>query len=408
LVNCLRDIPMTQFSIPWILSLNHLSHFWGQVQKDLDQNMLARIDQFNFGLANTIASVSFLNTIPLIKTDATGISTFKEAGGSTNLYIIGSGLKKSDDRPTAFLSGATVKSNYTTLWGVIREGIALDIPNASMSLLEVTIPNSLIPDDYGPTDFSLTLKLREGSNLVGWPKYSEQSIPLHVCGKLQKYKAVIAVWASGKQYVRDRRPLTDLIHGGCAGGRTNDSGNVCLPDQPPSGWEFDMADPDYGIVWQGSSFEGYVDYHHYGVGRRCMTCYCDGSQGNAHCNLMGLQMKIRRLADLDPCAAKWSSPEPIALTYGRLIQTDVHDQIVASGGSGGVGCDELKAQYAPTSHVTITILDSNGKVVETEDLREEIEATALSGAATFTRHSSGRIDMHLDPKCSWSPVPSGN
>jgi len=31
LVNCLRDIPMTQFSIPWILSLNHLSHFWGQV-----------------------------------------------------------------------------------------------------------------------------------------------------------------------------------------------------------------------------------------------------------------------------------------------------------------------------------------------------------------------------------------
>jgi len=31
-VNCLRDIPMTQFSIPWILSLNHLSHFWGQVQ----------------------------------------------------------------------------------------------------------------------------------------------------------------------------------------------------------------------------------------------------------------------------------------------------------------------------------------------------------------------------------------
>jgi len=32
-VNCLRDIPMTQFSIPWILSLNHLSHFWGQVQK---------------------------------------------------------------------------------------------------------------------------------------------------------------------------------------------------------------------------------------------------------------------------------------------------------------------------------------------------------------------------------------
>jgi hypothetical protein len=32
LVNCLRDNPMTQFSIHWILSLNRLSQKWGQVQ----------------------------------------------------------------------------------------------------------------------------------------------------------------------------------------------------------------------------------------------------------------------------------------------------------------------------------------------------------------------------------------
>src|SRR6266852_3516924 len=31
-VNCLRDNPMTQFSFGWILSLNRLSHFGGQVQ----------------------------------------------------------------------------------------------------------------------------------------------------------------------------------------------------------------------------------------------------------------------------------------------------------------------------------------------------------------------------------------
>jgi len=31
-VNCLRDNPMTQFSIQWILSLNHLSQNRGQVQ----------------------------------------------------------------------------------------------------------------------------------------------------------------------------------------------------------------------------------------------------------------------------------------------------------------------------------------------------------------------------------------
>jgi hypothetical protein len=32
LVNCLRDKPMTQLSIHWILSLNRLSQKWGQVQ----------------------------------------------------------------------------------------------------------------------------------------------------------------------------------------------------------------------------------------------------------------------------------------------------------------------------------------------------------------------------------------
>jgi hypothetical protein len=32
LVNCLRDNPMTQFSIHWILSLNRLCQKWGQVQ----------------------------------------------------------------------------------------------------------------------------------------------------------------------------------------------------------------------------------------------------------------------------------------------------------------------------------------------------------------------------------------
>jgi len=35
LLNCLRDKPMTQFSIHWVLSLNRLSQFWGQVQNKL-------------------------------------------------------------------------------------------------------------------------------------------------------------------------------------------------------------------------------------------------------------------------------------------------------------------------------------------------------------------------------------
>jgi len=50
-VNCLRDNPMTQFSIHWILSLNQLCQKWGQVQIENFWSLLKR------GLRGTYVSV---------------------------------------------------------------------------------------------------------------------------------------------------------------------------------------------------------------------------------------------------------------------------------------------------------------------------------------------------------------
>ncbi|MFP5233386.1 MAG: hypothetical protein ACLGQX_12270, partial [Acidobacteriota bacterium] len=58
LVNCLRDKPMTQFSIRWILSLIPLSQKWGQVQIDpLTRALLEPTSIPNSGEINALPQV---------------------------------------------------------------------------------------------------------------------------------------------------------------------------------------------------------------------------------------------------------------------------------------------------------------------------------------------------------------
>src|SRR5262249_35850940 len=147
---------------------------------------------------------------------------------------------------------------------------------------------------------------------------------------------------------------------------------------------------------------GYHAINHFGPGNRCVRVYCDGTEGNAHQNIQGVRMKLIKLADLDVCGGqKWRS-DPLNLSYGKLVQTNLHDQILAAQ-SGE--CAEASARATPIAHVSVDILDDKGTVLETRDLREEIESHALGDAATFALHGSGLLDLRLEPKCAWSPIP---
>ena len=60
-VNCLRDNPMTQSSIHWILSLNQLSHFWGQVHIQLKYLFHVRSRSHFLSRGETSRFISVIN-----------------------------------------------------------------------------------------------------------------------------------------------------------------------------------------------------------------------------------------------------------------------------------------------------------------------------------------------------------
>ena len=95
----------------------------------IDSSMRQRINQFNFGLANDLASLKWLPTVPLLMLDGNGITTFKQSGKTTSLFISGSSFKKYDEKPMAYLSGDGIKN--PSFFSRSNE-IEISVPNASM------------------------------------------------------------------------------------------------------------------------------------------------------------------------------------------------------------------------------------------------------------------------------------
>jgi len=116
----------------------------------IDAALRQRTNQFNYGLANDLASIKWLPTVPLLILDGNGITKFKHAGGTTSLFIGGGSFTKYGNKPLAYLSGNTVKNDS---FFSRKDEIEVKAPNASMGLMEIAIPNNVIPDDYGPQTF---------------------------------------------------------------------------------------------------------------------------------------------------------------------------------------------------------------------------------------------------------------
>jgi len=68
-------------------NLRQFNALVGKHISTIDSSMRQRINQFNFGLANDLASVKWLPTVPLLMLDGNGITTFKQSGKTTSLFI---------------------------------------------------------------------------------------------------------------------------------------------------------------------------------------------------------------------------------------------------------------------------------------------------------------------------------
>ncbi|MGA7410613.1 MAG: hypothetical protein WBW33_09005 [Bryobacteraceae bacterium] len=369
----------------------------GKHLSTIDASLRRRIDQFNFGLANTLASIKWLPTVPLLMLDGNGITTFKQDGDKTSLFIGGSSFTKYGPKPQAFLSGSTIKS--TSFFSSSNE-IEVEVPNYSMGLIEVSIPNNVVPDRYGPQAFSLKLKIVDGYTLGVVTHYNEQSVRLNICGRLPRVRARLVVWASGRAWVKDRLPLKDLLHATAPGGNGNDHDTACLPNSPPAGWEFDRDPPDFGIVYGSENHNNYGRIVPPRADSTCITAYADGRDGNAHQNIQDIRIKVMRLEDRDECNPKWRS-DVFTLPYGSLAQQDVHDRIRASSAGD---CDAARARAIPIAHVRVEWPD-NGNIVT--DLTEGIDVPALDGSVSVKLNSNGLVEFTLSPQCIWRVRPAG-
>ena len=301
----------------------------------------------------------------------------------------------------AYLSGSTVKKS--SFFSTSNE-IQLDVPTASMGLIEISIPNEVVPDQYGPQAFSLRLKIRDGNSYGVISHYNEQSVRLNICGRLPQIKARLVVWASGRVWDRQSVPLKDRLHATQPGGNGNNADKTCLPNAPPSGWEFDRDPPAFGITYGSENHNNYGRIVPPDANNTCLTAYADGRDGNAHQNIEDIRMKLVRVLDRDECNPKWRS-EVLILPYGRLLQQDVHGrQVAASTGA----CDEARARGIPAPHVRVEFLDNAGKVIETTaDLLEGVDIAALDKVVSIKLNPSRLVDLSLVPQCILRVTPAG-
>jgi len=364
--------------------------------QQVDKILSGNLDKFNFGIANNIASIKFLNTVPLINIGKVGITTFKQKGQYTELYLQGSGLMKFGSKPDAYLAGASLKTSWYS------SSLTLDVPAASMGLLQIRIPNEAIPDDIKPSSFTLSLKIRDGTRFF-LPTYSQQSIPLKICGALPRYKARITISVSGKQweYSKIRHPEALPIAGGddyigvsCKSGNNNSKRDVC-PTIPPAGFQIDDSAPDFGVTFGSETGHNYHNYSR--AANHCIHLYCEGGDGDAWENIQSVRVKLKRLIDVPLC-----SPQPVVRTidlqYGELAQLRLEDSVASAIGV----CKDASASATPKIHIVADILDSSNKLAETRDLLPNIPVTALGGAATFKLSDQWLLDMQVDPSCRWN------
>ena len=377
----------------------NLVQFDALVGKRLDQlntDMFDRINQFNFGLANVLASIKFINTISLIQTDkeGNGISAFKQVGNATRLYIVGSGFTKHGE-PAAYLSGPSIKSDHSSGWGLWGNGISVPVTSASMGLLEITIPNEYLPDASGPAYMSLELKIPSG-----WVSSDAQSVPLHVCGSVPRLFAAIKVQAKGKHYIKAAYPLRNL-HAACANGNNNNSDAICPPD-PPEGWEYDGS-TNYGnvISFAGENNNGYHAIVWNQPAMRCLKAYCEGTEGNAHQNIEGLQYHVMKLDDLDPCVPPITVPAT-EVKYYDLAQINLADAINAAKGGE---CAAVAAKAPPMTTETVDLMDASKKHLEFVSLISGATVDAKTVNVEFSFGLDGYLNIRATPKCEYHPMP---
>jgi hypothetical protein len=339
-----------------------------QLDTVLSQNMTG----FQNALANSFASLP-IPTEPLVNVGReNGMTVIANANAPTKLVITGSGLFKNGTQPKAIIRDGPND----------KRGTRLTVETASMGLLTVALPPTVIPTTGMPKTYILSLGLSKGllSKTV-WP-----SFPLTICKALPRYTVRAKLTATG----------------GASWERTVsgqqwfyiDTGSYVIRASmlasPP--WQVDIDRPGFhsglDIVWNPPTSPGGVGGGHgegWSAANDAFVLTAGGSGGNSHAFA---RAALKKVTEVGVCGL---SQQQKSLVYNDLNQLTL-DKTVAL-----VGCDvSLKT---PQVVVVVEIMQA-GKVIEAVNLPvPRSDEKALNGLMTLSVDSQGLLNINLRPSC---------
>jgi hypothetical protein len=375
----------------------------------IDSSLQARITQMGDATANVIASLP-IPIEPLLNVGPTGITTVRQSGMYTTLLLTGSGLFKNNTKPEAYLidsekahAGIDILDVLASLVPVgcasASAGKGLDVPSASMGLIEIKIPNSYLPSNRNATEFTLKLQLRRGNSFFVFPSYSTPTFPLHVCGSLPPYSIEVTQSASGEAWEKRTIPYpgSGPTKGHPYGFYIDDNGgnnhlDICAIAS--EGYQVDDAPfPGFSAGLSVGS-EGGDHYHNISSPKPgCVHLYADNRNGGANEWIADVYVRQRKLTPVQQCNPPVTTS--LQLKYG------VPNQIILASANAIGPCGEAGVNVTPTVTTRVFVKDSTGTVVETLDLTPNVPQTALDGAIHMTLGATGLLNLTLDSVCRW-------
>ena len=366
--------------------------------KQADAILSKNSDRFTGGIGNAICSVDFLTTLPVLQVPNTGITTYAQQGSITRLFVPGSCLAKGDVPPKATLIVPGDKS-----------GRPIELPTvASLGLLTIDIPNKFIPLVLEPTNFVLHLSFVKGQRLwVLWNLYSEQDIPIHICGEVPILHARFVAKSSGKAVERKtvHHPDMPFEKGGIYWdhltsnkGSNNTKKDYKVPDaSPEAGWDIDRSPNDYGLTYAniGSAAHWEITKPSPGVVR----LYTDGSDGDAFLN-GSVSVKLIRYLSKKPCVPgiEWDQPLP----YGPKSEIDISQHVTQSIGDD---CEAARSVAAPTTEIQVTVMDQAGHAYGSRYLRPNVPSDFIGDEVEITMDENGHVALEATPSCKQQALP---
>jgi hypothetical protein len=365
----------------------------------IDDSMQARIDQLGNAAGNLVASLP-IPIEPILNVGTQGITTYKNVGDYTTVFVAGSGLRKDGYQPLAWVEKPGAKS--TSWWSVGNADPNVVVASASMGLVQLRIPNSLLPDSSSALDYVIRMKLLRGYSFGVFRSYTEESFPLHICTSVKHYSVEVKQTASGQYWDRRTVPVPGAVFtkGLPDGFYIDDNGgnnhrDVCALDFDGYAVDTDPAPGFQSGLTVGA--EGGDHYHnvtwaipHPG----CIHLYCDNRDGGSNEWIAKVYERQKRVLPTDQCAEPVLVKKDLKYSTSNQIQLDPQKAIGRCGEAG------LSASPNLTTHLDIR--DSQGNIVDSLTVNSNSSQHALNGAVSVNMDSTGLMKITIKPACRWT------